>query len=102
MLKVAFPLSISDTVATYEIPYGSIERSTRLRTSWEKAQVEVSAQRWADVSTEEYGVSLLNAGSCALPKQEGEVPTAGLLEDGVLRVLDINTGEVQLEGELRK
>jgi alpha-mannosidase len=60
MLKVAFPLMFTDTVATYEIPYGSIRRSTRLRDSWEKAKVEVPAQRWADVSTQDYGVSLLN------------------------------------------
>lgn len=60
MLKVAFPLTISDTVATYEIPYGTIRRSTQLRDSWERAKVEVPAQRWADLSQEEYGVSLLN------------------------------------------
>ena len=60
MLKVAFPLAVSDSVATYEIPYGSIERSTQLRNSWEKAKVEVPAERWADISTSDYGVSLLN------------------------------------------
>jgi alpha-mannosidase len=59
-LKVAFPLSVSDTVATYEIPYGTIQRSTQLRDSWEKAKVEVPAHRWADVSQGDYGVSLLN------------------------------------------
>ncbi len=61
MLKVAFPLALTDTVATYEIPYGTIRRSTLMRDSWEKAKVEVPASRWADVSTDEYGVSLLNA-----------------------------------------
>lgn len=61
MLKVAFPLAISDTVATYEIPFGSIQRSTQMRTSWEKAKVEVPAQRWADVSSGGYGVSLVNS-----------------------------------------
>ena len=61
MLKVAFPLSFADTVATYEIPYGTIRRSTQLRDSWEKAKVEVPASRWADVSTDQFGVSLLNA-----------------------------------------
>jgi alpha-mannosidase len=61
MLKVAFPLSITDTVATYEIPYGTIRRSTQLRNSWEKAKVEVPASRWADVSNDDFGVSLLNA-----------------------------------------
>ncbi|HTR80164.1 MAG TPA: glycoside hydrolase family 38 C-terminal domain-containing protein [Bacteroidota bacterium] len=60
MLKVAFPLSISDTVATYEIPYGSIQRSTQMRNNWEKARVEVPAERWADVSEKDFGVSLIN------------------------------------------
>lgn len=39
------------------------------------------------------GVAIFNAGSCALPKQEGGVGTAGLLEDGVIAVLDIESGE---------
>jgi alpha-mannosidase len=60
MLKVAFPVTVSDTVATYEIPFGTIQRSTQVRDSWEKAKVEVPAQRWADVSQNDYGVSLLN------------------------------------------
>jgi alpha-mannosidase len=60
MLKVAFPLTIQDTVATYEIPFGTIRRSTQMRNSWDSAKVEVSAQRWADVSSGGYGVSLLN------------------------------------------
>lgn len=60
MLKVEFPLSVQDTVATYEIPYGSITRSTQRNNSWNKARFEVSAIRWADVSNNGYGVSLLN------------------------------------------
>ena len=60
MLKVAFPLTIQDTLATYEIPFGTIRRSTQMRDSWEKAKVEVPAENWADVSTGGYGVSLLN------------------------------------------
>jgi alpha-mannosidase len=60
MLKVAFPLTVQDTVATYEIPFGSIERSTQMRDSWEKAKVEVPALRWVDLSQNDYGVSLLN------------------------------------------
>ncbi|MFI5253192.1 MAG: glycoside hydrolase family 38 C-terminal domain-containing protein [Bacteroidota bacterium] len=60
MLKASFPVAIQDSVATYEIPYGSIARSTRMNTSWEKAKVEVPAGRWADLSSGGYGVSLLN------------------------------------------
>jgi len=60
MLKVAFPVAVSDSVATYEIPYGHIARSVLDRTRWEKAQIEVPAERWADLSQSDYGVSLLN------------------------------------------
>lgn len=59
-LKVAFPVSVVDTVATYEIPYGTIQRSTQMRNSWERAKVEVPARSWADLSQADYGVSLLN------------------------------------------
>ena len=61
MVKVAFSLAFSDTAATYEIPYGTIRRSTLMGNSVEKAQVEVPASRWADVSSGGYGVSLLNS-----------------------------------------
>jgi putative phosphoesterase len=46
------------------------------------------------------GVVIFNAGSIALPKQEGETPTVGLLEDGKLTIFDINTGAVFEEGFL--
>ncbi|MFH1149338.1 MAG: phosphodiesterase [Actinomycetota bacterium] len=45
-------------------------------------------------------VVVFNAGSCAVPKQEGGFATVGLLEDGKLYVLDVRTGERYLEGEL--
>lgn len=60
MLKVEFPLAVKDTDATYEIPYGTIQRSTQRNNSWNKARYEVSAIRWADVSNNGYGVSLIN------------------------------------------
>ncbi|TAK59688.1 MAG: alpha-mannosidase, partial [Bacteroidetes bacterium] len=60
MLKVAFPLTVNDTIATYDVPYGTIQRSTQWRNSWDSAKVEVPALRWGDLSSSEYGVSLLN------------------------------------------
>src|SRR5699024_2578924 len=60
LLKVAFPVNIHASSATYEIPFGSITRPTHNNTSWEQAQFEVSGQRWADLSEGNYGVSLLN------------------------------------------
>jgi len=60
LLKVAFPLSTHSDKATYEIPYGSVERPTTRNTPAEKAQFEVPAQRWADISDATHGFSLLN------------------------------------------
>jgi alpha-mannosidase len=60
LLKAAFPLAASGPKATYEIPFGSIERTTTRNNSWEKAKFEVPALRWADLGDEKQGVSILN------------------------------------------
>ncbi|NOY59049.1 MAG: alpha-mannosidase, partial [Calditrichaeota bacterium] len=60
LLKVAFPVNIHANHATYEIPYGNIERPTHWNTDWDKGKFEVPAQKWADLSEGDYGVSLLN------------------------------------------
>ena len=60
LLKAAFPLAASSAKATYEIPFGNIERTTTRNNSWEKAQFEVPALRWADLGDAHQGFSLLN------------------------------------------
>jgi alpha-mannosidase len=60
LLKVAFPLSAHNDKATFEIPFGSIERPTTRNTPAEQAQFEVPAQRWADISDAKHGFSLPN------------------------------------------
>jgi len=60
LLKVAFPLSAHNDKATFEIPFGSVQRPTTRNTPAEKAQFEVPAQRWADISDSTHGFSLLN------------------------------------------
>jgi alpha-mannosidase len=60
LLKAAFPLAATSDFATYEIPYGAIERPTTRNNSWEKAQFEVPAMRWADLGDGQHGLSLLN------------------------------------------
>src|ERR1051325_2407174 len=60
LLKVAFPLAASSNFATYEIPYGTIDRPTTRNNSWEKARFEVAALRWADVGDGKHGLSLIN------------------------------------------
>jgi alpha-mannosidase len=60
LLKAAFPLAASGPFATYEIPYGTIDRPTTRNNSWEKAQFEVPAQQWADLGDGKHGFSLIN------------------------------------------
>ena len=60
LLKVAFPVAAHSDFATFEIPYGSIQRPTTRNTPAEKAQFEVPALRWADLSDARGGLSLLN------------------------------------------
>ncbi|HEX3940734.1 MAG TPA: glycoside hydrolase family 38 C-terminal domain-containing protein [Acidobacteriaceae bacterium] len=60
ILKAAFPLSASSPMATYEIPFGNIQRPTTRNNSWEDAKFEVSAIRWADLGDSSHGFSLLN------------------------------------------
>jgi alpha-mannosidase len=60
LLKAAFPLAASSAQATYEIPYGSIERPTTRNNTWESAKFEVPALRWADLGDSAHGFSLIN------------------------------------------
>jgi alpha-mannosidase len=60
LLKAAFPLAASGPFATYEIPYGTIDRATTRNNSWEKAQFEVPAMRWADLGDGKHGLSVIN------------------------------------------
>ncbi|HWZ99089.1 MAG TPA: alpha-mannosidase [Candidatus Dormibacteraeota bacterium] len=60
LLKVAFPLSVHNDKATFEIPFGSIERPTTRNTPAEQAKFEVPALHWGDLSDAKHGFSLLN------------------------------------------
>jgi alpha-mannosidase len=60
LLKVAFPVEVLSPTATYEIPWGDIQRPTHKNTSWDWAKFEVPAQKWVDLSEGGHGVSLLN------------------------------------------
>nr|WP_225938760.1 alpha-mannosidase [Kovacikia minuta] len=60
LVKAAFPLNLEADYTTYEIPCGVIQRTTKPESAAEKAQWEVPAMHWADLSDGKYGVSLLN------------------------------------------
>ncbi|MDE6182497.1 MAG: alpha-mannosidase, partial [Eubacteriales bacterium] len=60
LVKVAFPVDINTSEATYEIQYGNVKRNTHNNTSWDIASFEVCGHKWADISEEGFGVSMLN------------------------------------------
>jgi alpha-mannosidase len=60
MLRVAFPVDINSSNASYDVAFGNILRPNHLTTSFDEAKFEVCAHKWGDISEGNYGVSLLN------------------------------------------
>jgi alpha-mannosidase len=60
LVKAAFPLNLAADYVTYEIPYGARKQTTKPQSPAEKAKWEIPALQWADLSNDEWGVSLLN------------------------------------------
>lgn len=61
-LRALLPLNLRSHEGWFETAFGAVPRSAQKNTSWEKAQFEVPAHRWADLSEGNYGVSLINDG----------------------------------------
>jgi len=62
-LKVLFPVAVQNGTATYENPYGTIERPL--------SKAELCAQNWIDLSNKEWGISMLNNGRNAFTIDDG-------------------------------
>lgn len=60
ILKVLFPVNLRSKWASFDIPYGVIQRPTSRNTSWEIAKFEVPAHKWMDLSNGVWGVAILN------------------------------------------
>ncbi|NET47843.1 MAG: alpha-mannosidase, partial [Merismopedia sp. SIO2A8] len=63
VVKVAFPFTHSADFATYDMPFGAIQRSTCPTNPADQAKWEVPGLAWADLTTtahEQYGVSILS------------------------------------------
>jgi alpha-mannosidase len=60
MLRVRFPVAVQADAARFEIPFGNIRRTTRDESLLERAQLEVAALQWVDLSQADYGVALYN------------------------------------------
>ncbi len=60
VLKADYPVDVNATKATFDIQFGNIERSTTTNTTWEFAQFEESMHKWADLSDNGFGLSVIN------------------------------------------
>jgi len=60
MLRVAFPLNIKTEECKFNVQFGHISRKTTENDSFDKAQFEVSGQKFVDMSEESLGLSLIN------------------------------------------
>ena len=60
LLRVNFPVDVNTTKATYEIQFGNIERETTNNHSWDTAKFEACGHKWADLSENNTGISLIN------------------------------------------
>ncbi len=77
-LKVAFPVSIHASAASYESQFGINSRPTHFNTTWDAAKFEVVCHRWADLSEFGYGVAILNDSKYGFATQ-GNVMNLSLL-----------------------
>lgn len=59
-LKVEFPVDIHNEFASYDSMFGMTRRPTHYNTFWDVAKFEVCCHKYADLSEETYGVTLLN------------------------------------------
>lgn len=59
LVKHWFKTTIKASTASYDIPFGVIERPTIPKSSWDQAKFEVPAVRWADISDSEKGLAII-------------------------------------------
>lgn len=73
LLRVNFPLDINAVRASYEIQFGNVERETTCNHSFDTAKFEVCAHKWADLSENNSGFSLLNDCKYGYAVRDGEM-----------------------------
>lgn len=82
LLRVNFPAAVNASKASYEIQYGNVERETTANHSWDTAKFEVCGHKWADLSDNGAGLSLLNDCKYGYSVRDGEMGLT-LIKSGV-------------------
>ena len=91
LVKAEFHLDVMTRTAACEIPYGVMERPTHRNTSWQRAQFEMCAHRFVDLSEPGFGVALLNDGRYGHSIEDGTVGLT-LLTSGIFPFPDADKG----------
>ena len=91
LVKAEFHLDVMTRTAACEIPYGVMERPTHRNTSWQRAQFEMCAHRFVDLSEPGFGVALLNDGRYGHSIEDSFVSLT-LLTSGVFPFPDADKG----------
>ncbi len=71
MLRADFRPSVFNDEVTCDIQFGNLKRSTKDDTKIEKAQFEICAHKWIDVSEDGYGLSLITESKYGWRVKEG-------------------------------
>lgn len=92
LLKAHFPVDVNATRATYEIQFGNVERETTNNYSWDTAKFEACGHKWADLSENSSGVSLLNDCKYGYSIKKGDMSLT-LIKSGTYPNEDADIGE---------
>ncbi|MBM6744108.1 alpha-mannosidase [Drancourtella massiliensis] len=92
ILKTHFPVDVNTTRASYEIQFGNVERETTNNYSWDTAKFESCGHKWADLSENSSGISLLNDCKYGYGIKKGDMSLT-LIKSGTYPNEDADIGE---------
>ncbi len=72
-LKADYPVDVNANEATFDIQFGNVRRTTHNNTTWDYAQFEVCGHKWADLSDNGFGFSVLNDCKYGWAVKEGHI-----------------------------
>lgn len=73
LLKAYFPTDVNADKAVFDTQFGNLERPAHTNTSWDKAKFEVCGHKFADLSDNGYGISVLNDCKYGYSVCDGEI-----------------------------
>ncbi|MGN6627069.1 MAG: alpha-mannosidase, partial [Tepidisphaeraceae bacterium] len=72
LLKASFGIAVQANYARHEMQFGHVMRTTHDNTSWDRAQFDVCAHKWTDISETAFGIAFLNDCKYACSMKNGD------------------------------